>query len=158
MNKLVTSLLTAAIGLALTLPAYAEPGEHGDMGVHCKMHGKKTFAEADTNQDGKLDKKEALAACSRHFDKMDTDKDGSVSKEELDVCGSHMHSDKSRAVHKKHEKELNAADADKNGSLSQAEVQKLPHLAKHFAAIDTNKDGSLDGEEIAYFMHHHPAK
>jgi Ca2+-binding EF-hand superfamily protein len=155
MNKIVTSLLTAALGLALTLPAFAE---HGEMGVHCKMHGKKTFTEADTNKDGLLNKDEAMAACSRHFDKMDTNKDGSISKAELDACGSHKHGDKSAAMHKKQENELNAADIDKSGTLSKEEAQKLSPVAQYFDAIDTNKDGSLDGDEIAYFMHHNPTK
>jgi Ca2+-binding EF-hand superfamily protein len=158
MNKLITSLLTASLGLALTLPAYAEHGEHGKMGVHCKMHGTKTFDEADTNKDGMLNKEEALAACSRHFDKMDTNKDGSVSKEELDVCGSHKHGDKSAARHKKYDKEFKAADADKSGTISQDEAKKLPLVAKHFDVIDINKDGSLDGDELYNFMHHQPAK
>lgn len=158
MNKLTISLLSAALGLALTLPAYAEHGAHGEMGVHCQMHGKKSFIEADTNKDGMLNKEEALAACSRHFDKMDTNKDGSISKEELEVCGSHKHSKKSAAKHAKYEKEFNAADADNNGSISKEEAQKLPRIAKHFDVIDTNKDGSLDGDELFAFTHPHPAK
>jgi Ca2+-binding EF-hand superfamily protein len=158
MNKFFISLLTASLGLALTLPAYADHGEHEKMGVHCKMHGKKTFDEADANKDGMLSKEEALAACSRHFDKMDTNKDGSISKEELEVCGSHKHSKKSAARHAKYEKDFNAADADNNGSLSKEEAQKLPRIAKHFDVIDTNKDGSLDGDELFAFTHHHRTK
>ena len=158
MNKLTISLLSAALGLALTLPAYAEHGAPGEMGAHCQMHGKKSFTEADTNKDGILNKEEAMAACSRNFDKMDTNKDGSVSKEELDVCGGHKHGDKSAAMHKKHENKLNAADIDNSGTLSKEEAKKLPPMAKHFDAIDSNKDGSLDQNEIADFMHHHPAK
>ena len=41
------------------------------------------------------------------------------------------------------------ADADGNGTLSRAEVEKsLPRLAKKFDQIDTNKDGQLTRDEL----------
>lgn len=41
------------------------------------------------------------------------------------------------------------ADADGNGMLSRAEVEKsLPRLAPRFDAIDANRDGNLTPEEI----------
>jgi Ca2+-binding EF-hand superfamily protein len=41
------------------------------------------------------------------------------------------------------------ADADGNGTLSRAEVEKsMPRLAKHFDQIDTNKDGQLSHDEM----------
>ena len=41
------------------------------------------------------------------------------------------------------------ADIDGNGALSLAEAGKaLPWLAKHFAAIDVNRDGQVSPEEI----------
>ena len=41
------------------------------------------------------------------------------------------------------------ADADGNGVLSRAEVEKsLPRLARRFDAIDANRDGNLTREEI----------
>ncbi len=41
------------------------------------------------------------------------------------------------------------ADADGNGMLSRAEVEKsLPKLARQFDAIDANRDGNLAPEEI----------
>jgi Ca2+-binding EF-hand superfamily protein len=154
MNKIVTSLLTAALGLALTLPAFAE---HGEMGTHCQMHGKKTLDETDTNHDGMMSKDEAMAAWGQQFDQMDTNKDGNLSKDELAVSGSYKLDKKASAMHKKLENELNAADTDKSGTLSKKEAQKMQGIAKHFDAIDTNKDGGLDSDEVSYFMHHHPS-
>ena len=41
------------------------------------------------------------------------------------------------------------ADADGNGTLSRAEVEKsMPRLAKNFDQIDTNKDGQLSRDEM----------
>lgn len=50
------------------------------------------------------------------------------------------------------------ADADGNGALSRAEVEKsLPRLAKKFDRIDANKDGQLSRDELkaAKKMHKH---
>lgn len=42
-----------------------------------------------------------------------------------------------------------AADADRNGVLSRAEVQRsLPRLAPRFEELDRNRDGNLSPEEL----------
>ncbi len=42
-----------------------------------------------------------------------------------------------------------AADADRNGALSRAEVERaLPRLAPRFDALDRSRDGSLSPEEL----------
>ena len=44
------------------------------------------------------------------------------------------------------------ADADGNGMLSRAEAETAaPRLAKHFDAIDVNRDGQISPEEIRAF-------
>ena len=52
-----------------------------------------------------------------------------------------------------------AADADKNGSVSFAEAQKIwPNLTKaQFNAADANKDGSLSSDEYAALAKSPPA-
>lgn len=41
------------------------------------------------------------------------------------------------------------ADADGNGSLSRAEMEKAaPHMARHFDALDANRDGQVTPAEI----------
>jgi hypothetical protein len=41
------------------------------------------------------------------------------------------------------------ADADGNGALSRAEAEKgMPRLARHFDALDANKDGVVSREEL----------
>jgi len=41
------------------------------------------FQDMDTNQDGKISKKEWLAAQERHFNKLDRNKDGFVTRDEV---------------------------------------------------------------------------
>ena len=41
-----------------------------------------------------------------------------------------------------------ALDADRNGSVSQAEAQKNAAVSANFAAADTNSDGSLSRAEF----------
>lgn len=48
---------------------------------------------------------------------------------------------------------FNKLDTDKDGKLSQAEVEKSEkgRLKENFATIDTNKDSFLDKEELAAY-------
>jgi hypothetical protein len=49
--------------------------------------------------------------------------------------------------------------ADGNGNLSRAEAEKgMPRLARHFDAIDANKDGQLSREEMSAARKAHGAK
>ena len=163
LKNVVIASLTAGLALTLSLPAYAN---HDGMGAHCKMHTKKSFEEADTNNDGTLDQAEAKAMCDKSFEKMDADKDGTVSKDEMNACGKdmediedmHHHYKKSDAKHEKRSKEFRAADADADGTLTKEEAKKLPKVSKNFDAIDTDKDGTVDREEVHQFMHKHKAK
>jgi Ca2+-binding EF-hand superfamily protein len=51
------------------------------------------------------------------------------------------------------------ADADGNGALSRAEVQKsMPRLAGKFDQIDSNKDGQLSRGELAAWKKAHRAE
>jgi len=50
------------------------------------------------------------------------------------------------------------ADADGNGTLSRAEVEKsMPRLAEKFDQIDTNKDGQLSRDEMKAWKKAHKA-
>ncbi|OFZ96926.1 MAG: hypothetical protein A3H35_21175 [Betaproteobacteria bacterium RIFCSPLOWO2_02_FULL_62_17] len=40
------------------------------------------------------------------------------------------------------------ADADGDGRLSREEARRLPRLARHFDAIDSNRDGVISGAEV----------
>ena len=55
---------------------------------------------------------------------------------------------------------FNRLDADKDGKLSLAEVEKAPQgkLKENFTAIDANKDSFLDKEELAAYRKEQKAK
>ena len=151
MNKLLNVLLLAAIGFAVTLPAYAVGDPEG---ARCKMQDKRN--EADANKDGAIDKTEMRAMQDKKFDEMDANKDGVLSKDEMKTCCKR--DGKSKAMHEKQTKAFNAADGDNDGTLTKEEAKKLPNVAKNFDAIDGDKDGTLDRDEVHHFMHDHKAK
>lgn len=153
MNKLLTILLTSALGLGLTFSAYA-----AEEGARCQMHGKQKFTEADANKNGALDKAEAQTMHDKNFEEMDANKDGMLSKEEMQACGRHKGDAKSKAMHEKQTKAFNAADGDNDGTLTKEEAKKLPRVSKNFEAIDADKDGTLDRDEVHHFMHEQKTK
>lgn len=54
--------------------------------------------------------------------------------------------------HDKGTEEFTRADKNKDGSLSKLEAKKIPHISKHFDAIDIDKDGTVDRDEVHNFM------
>jgi Ca2+-binding EF-hand superfamily protein len=50
---------------------------------------------------------------------------------------------------------LKAADTNADGMLSRSEAAALPRLAKHFDAIDANRDGQVSFEELKAFHQAH---
>ena len=86
----------------------------------------------DTDNDGTVDLDEAKKAASALFDKLDTDKDGTLDLKEL----------KGRLT----QKELAAADPDKDGTLSKDEY--LAVVEKRFKAADPDNDGSVSAAEF----------
>lgn len=144
MNKLQTLVLAALVASASS--AFAM---HHDMGEHCKMHTKVTFAEADKDKDGTLDREEAKLVCKEKFDVMDSDKDGTLTEKELNACGHGAH-DK---LHEKRSKQFTSADTDNDGTLTKEEAKKLKKVYKNFDAIDVDKDGTVDRDEVHNFMH-----
>ena len=54
-----------------------------------------------------------------------------------------------RMIEKRAEERFDAADEDKNGSISRAEAAKhLPYLSQKFDEADKNGDGALSWEEF----------
>jgi Ca2+-binding EF-hand superfamily protein len=103
------------------------------------------FAQADTNHDGKLSRNEANAYfVSQVFAGADQNQDGKVTWQEWNVPGS----GRSKA-------RFDAADTDKNGSVSLAEAQaygeKKGVFNKEFAEADTNHDGYVTREEAQVY-------
>ena len=147
MNKLQTLVLAALVASASS--AFAM---HDGMGEHCKMHTKVTFAEADKDKDGTLDREEAKLVCKENFDVMDGDKDGTLTEKELNACGQGGHNEHDK-LHEKRSKQFAGADKDNDGTLTKEEAKKLKKVYQNFDAIDADKDGTVDRDEVHHFMH-----
>jgi len=141
--------------------------------AEAQKHATDAFAMMDANKDGKLDQSDRDAMHAKHmammFDNMDADKNGQISRDEFNAAhapgkgpGMGMgHGGMHRAGiegHGKHGmmgmrhmgmrhggKMMAMADADKNGSVSQAEFTTAA-LAR-FDSADANKDGKVTGDE-----------
>ena len=99
------------------------------------------FAQADKNHDGKLSPDEASDYfVGQIFASRDFNHDGELTWEEWNVPGA----DRSKA-------KFNAADTDKDGSLSLQEAlaygRKRHAFQKEFQEADTNHDGYVTREE-----------
>lgn len=57
-----------------------------------------------------------------------------------------------KSMHDKGEAAFKKADKDNDGTLDRKEAKAMPRVAKHFDAIDTDKDGTVSLEEIHTYM------
>lgn len=146
MNKLHTLLFVSVISFSPL--AFAD---HGDMmgnmsgmGGQCAGHGG-FFRQADTNKDGSIDKDEARAMQDKLFDEIDKNHDGKISKDEM---AEHRRS----CMHSQGTMGFRGADKNHDGKLTKEEAQSMPNISKHFDEIDTDKDGTVDRDEVHNFM------
>lgn len=93
----------------------------------------------DKNGDGKITKDEAPARMQERFDAVDANKDGALDPQELQAARG-KHGAQSGAERIKR--------LDKNGDGKIAKDEAPAPMQKHFDAIDTNKDGYADAEEL----------
>ncbi|MGD9128746.1 MAG: EF-hand domain-containing protein [Planctomycetia bacterium] len=125
----------------------------------------------DENKDGKLSKAEVNRPAMKIFNKVDTDKDGLVTEAEIKkAIKAHMEKFAKKAPKKAHGKKgsspeamkkqfvahLKRLDANKDGKLSKAEVNR-PAM-KIFNKVDTDKDGLVTEAEIKKAMAAHMKK
>jgi Ca2+-binding EF-hand superfamily protein len=105
------------------------------------------FRQADADADGALSRKEAAAAkfsFSRSFEGVDADGNGLVTLYELgDAVQSRI---------KAWFSDLDVADRDKDGTLTEAEAASAPSAGKVFKQADTNQDSRLSRDEYETFM------
>jgi Ca2+-binding EF-hand superfamily protein len=141
-------LATALVAFAPALLLADEPDHR-----HGPGRGEEIFKRWDTNNDGTISRDEAQASgaerVGKMFDKLDTNKDGQLTQDEL----RQGREDRMAAMKAKLDEQFKSADKDGDGSLSKDEAtQSMPRLARHFDAIDANKDGLVSRDELA--AHH----
>jgi EF hand domain-containing protein len=113
-------------------------------------HGMK----ADTDGDGRVSRAEATASgaarSAEWFDKLDLNKDGYITQDEMKQAHDTRH-DMHGDMKEKMEARFKEADANGDGQISLEEAQaKMPHVAEHFTALDTDKNGLLSKDELRH--------
>jgi hypothetical protein len=92
------------------------------------------FKKIDTNNDGKISKKEYIDAVIKTFDKIDRNTDGFLTKDEL------------KAIDKIDVEEfMKEEDINKDGKISKKEFTQAAE--KRFKLLDKNNDGFIDQKE-----------
>jgi Ca2+-binding EF-hand superfamily protein len=112
------------------------------------------FKRADKDKDGTLDRNEAkaLPQVSKHFDRIDLNKSGAISLTEIKAYLKQA----SKSIQEKGKDAFQAADKDKNGTLSREEAKALPKVARNFDKVDADKDGTVSEAEIRAYLKSHP--
>ncbi len=151
-------LSVVALSFAATTFAFSTLAGAADKATHNPGKAMAMFKKHDTDNDGTLDRAEAKATpfIDKHFEAIDTDKDGTISMAEIQAFSKA----RTGEMHAKGEAMFKAADKDSDGTLDPAEAKAMPRVAKHFADIDADKDGTVTIDEIHTFMksHHHGRK
>ncbi len=156
MNKIRFASLAALIALAPAAQLYAE-APAGDAGPKADGAAKKPalarlLKSADANADQKLDLAEIHAKMpnfpAERFTALDKNQDGFLEASEVPTPPKTEAAGEGRGAMGA---KLQAADADKDGKLSQAEFTAgFPNApAERFARLDQNSDGFVDRSDRA---------
>jgi Ca2+-binding EF-hand superfamily protein len=107
------------------------------------------MARLDANKDGAVDKTEAAAhpRLAQNFDAIDANKDGKLSSDELRAAREQHKGPDMEGKGGKGEG-FAKADVNKDGFIDKAEAANLPRLAKHFDQLDADKDGRVSQAEM----------
>ena len=159
---ILATMATAAVAGA----AYAQ--QRGSDGTHTRAEAQaratQLFGRLDANDDGKLDPADRTARRNMLFDRLDADKNGALSREEFAARPPRPDSEargdgergrggpQHRMGGRGHDGQTGGpmampgkADADKSGSVSQAEF--VAAALRRFDRADANKDGQVTREE-----------
>jgi Ca2+-binding EF-hand superfamily protein len=104
--------------------------------------------ENDKDGDEKISKEEAPGGMKDNFDNLDGNKDGALDREELTALARRIGGGRGpRGVAEGMVNRLmESSDADKDGKISKEEAPE--RLKERFDAVDANKDGFADREEL----------
>lgn len=102
----------------------------------------KSFARADANKDGKLALAEFTPLADRALTRLDGNGDKAVTQVEIETKLQ-------EALHRRVERIMTLMDADRNGTITGQELDKL--VADMFNSADDDKDGGLSMAEVRGF-------
>ena len=102
----------------------------------------KSFDRIDLNKDGKINLAEFTPIAEKRFMGIDVNKDNAVSTAEIDASLQ-------AALERRRNRILANLDADKNGSISRAELDK--YVEAMVAGADTDSDGGVSFSEARIF-------
>lgn len=142
-HKITLSIM--ALGLALpVMNLQAQDAPRPERGPRGDRPGGPAFLAAlDTNKDGKLEKEE-INASTEALKKLDKDSDGKITVAELR---------QGRGPRPDGDRPQRAEGAEKperpNRAQSEANAGQRPNLPPVLAAIDANKNGILEADELA---------
>lgn len=104
----------------------------------------------DTDGDGRISKAEAAGSkLAAGFDQADRNRDGYLVHRELRAAAEQRRNEHAATRRQSREAKFTAADADRDGKLSRAEVEThMPRLARAFAFLDEDRDGFLTRTEL----------
>ncbi len=103
-----------------------------------------TMTSLDVNRNGRVEESELWEGLKKQsFEQADADADQQLTRKEWDAAHT---GEEARG-------QFDAADTDKNGSISYAEYsafsdQNKPDMNRLFRDMDTNKDGNLSPDEL----------
>ena len=102
----------------------------------------KIFDRLDINKDGKISLAEFMPVAEKRFLSIDVNKDDSVSAAEIDASLQ-------AAMERRRNRILANMDADKNGSITRAELDT--YVAAMVKGADTDNDGGITFDEARIF-------
>lgn len=102
----------------------------------------RSFEKVDANRDGKIAIVEFTPLAHRRLAKLDANGDKAVSQAEIETRLQ-------EALKRRIDRMMTLMDADRNGSISEAELDKL--VADMFNTADSDKDGGLSMAEVQGF-------
>lgn len=125
-----------------------------DAGERPRTHGKDArhlpgpmigAIRLDADGDGRVSRAEAAdSRLAERFEAMDRNRDGYLVASELRDAGRQRRQQRSAQRQQQAQAQFAAADVDRDGKLSRAEVETaMPEMAKAFAFLDEDRDGFL---------------
>ena len=108
--------------------------------------GQISFEVLDADKDGKVTQAEMDAHKTAEFNKADSNGDGLLSADEMLARANSKMADR---MGDRLKQMIARIDTDKDGMLSQAEMQGMPRGKGMFAQLDTDGDGAISAEEFA---------